>query len=205
MSPDPAAGVFETVLVDGGVALYLDAHLARLTASVSALYGAQLDPGAFERAWAAAEAAVERSRLRILASTDGLVEITVTPAPEAGTEPIALVPYEVPGGLGAHKWRDRRLVDELTAREPGTVPLVVDSDGSVLEASYANVWIVEGEAPITPPADGRILPGITRARLLAAEPSAREEAIDLERLARADRVFVTSSISGLRGGQVGRR
>jgi len=204
MRPDPAAGVFETVLVDGGVALYLDAHLARLTASVSTLYGAQLDPGAFERAWAAAEAAPERSRLRILASTDGLVEIAVTPAREAATEPIALVPYEVPGGLGAHKWRDRRLVDDLTAREPGTVPLLVDSDGSVLEASYANVWIVEGEAPITPPADGRILPGITRARLLAAEPSAREEAIDLERLGRAERIFVTSSISGIRGAQLRR-
>jgi para-aminobenzoate synthetase / 4-amino-4-deoxychorismate lyase len=198
MRPDPAAGVFETVLVEGGVALHLDAHLARLTASVSALYGAQLDPGAFERAWGAAEAAGERSRLRILASADGLVEIAVSPAPETGPEPVVLVPYEVPGGLGAHKWRDRRLVDELTHREPGTVPLLVDSDGSVLEASYANVWIVEGQAPITPPADGRILPGITRARLLAAEPSAREEVIDVERFARAERLFVTSSISGLR-------
>jgi para-aminobenzoate synthetase/4-amino-4-deoxychorismate lyase len=192
------------VLVEGGVALHLDAHLKRLTDSVSALYGANLDPGAFERAWAAAEAATERSRLRIMAATDGLVEITVSPAPEAGTEPVTLVPYEVPGGLGAHKWRDRRLIDELTAREPATVPLLIDTDGSVLEASYANVWIVEGEAPITPPADGRILPGITRARLLAAEPSAREEAIDLERLARADRTFVTSSISGLRGARLRR-
>ena len=198
MRPEPAAGVFETVLVEDGVARYLDAHLERLTASVSALYGAQLDPGAFERAWGAAEATAERSRLRILAAPDGLVEITVGPAPEASTEPVTLVPYEVPRGLGPHKWRDRRLVDELTKREPGTVPLLVDSDGSVLEASYANVWIVEGQAPITPPADGRILPGITRARLLAAEPSAREEAIDVERFARAERRFVTSSISGLR-------
>src|SRR5262249_47051861 len=58
--PDPAAGVFETVLVENGVALYLDAHLERLTASVSALYGAHLDPATFERAWAAAEGAAER-------------------------------------------------------------------------------------------------------------------------------------------------
>ena len=47
MRPDPAAGLFETVLVERSVALHLDAHLARLTASVNALYGAQLDPGAF--------------------------------------------------------------------------------------------------------------------------------------------------------------
>ena len=53
----------------------------------------------------------------------------------------------------------------------------------MLEAAYANVWIVEGEALITPPADGRILPGTTRAALLAADPAAREEPIDLGRLA----------------------
>ena len=198
MRPDPAAGVFETVLVEHGVALQLEAHLERLTASVLELYGAHLEPAAFERSWAAAEAAGGRARMRILASTDGLVEVDVTPEPDAMTEPVALAPYEVPGGLGAHKWRDRRVVDELTARQPGTVPLLIDTDGSVLEAAYANVWIVEDRAPITPPADGRILPGITRARLLASEPSAREETIDLARLQRAGRLFMTSSISGIR-------
>ena len=204
MRPDPAAGVFETVLVEGGVALQLEAHLERLAASVLQLYGAYLDPGAFQRAWAAAEEAGERSRMRIIASTDGLVEITVASAPEAASVPIALAPYEVPGGLGAHKWCDRRLVDELSARRPGTVALLLDADGSVLEAAYANVWIVEDGLAITPPADGRILPGITRARLLASEPSAREEAIDLPRLERAERIFVTSAIRGLRTAQLAR-
>jgi para-aminobenzoate synthetase/4-amino-4-deoxychorismate lyase len=54
---------------------------------------------------------------------------------------------------------------------------------------------VEGRALLTPPADGRILPGVTRAALLAAERYAREEPIELERLAGADAVFLTSSIS----------
>jgi para-aminobenzoate synthetase / 4-amino-4-deoxychorismate lyase len=66
----------------------------------------------------------------------------------------------------------------------------------VLEAAYANVWIVEDDELITPPTDGRILPGTTRAALLADAPGAREEPIDLERLASADSVFLTSSISG---------
>lgn len=76
------------------------------------------------------------------------------------------------------------------------VPLLVDTDGSVLEAAHANVWITEGAALITPPADGRILPGTVRAALLAAEDRARQEPIDLLRLALADSVFLTSSIAG---------
>ena len=107
-----------------------------------------------------------------------------------------LEPFALPGGLGAHKWRDRRLLDTLAALRPGAVPLLVDTDGLVLEAAYANVWIAEGDALITPPADGRILPGTTRAALLAQHDGAREEPIDLDRLASADALFLTSSISG---------
>ena len=109
-----------------------------------------------------------------------------------------LEPYALPGGLGAHKWRDRRLLESLAAVAPGTVPLLLDTDGLVLEAAHANVWIVEGDSLITPPADGRILPGTTRAALLALELGAREEPIDLDRLASADCAFLTSSISGRR-------
>jgi para-aminobenzoate synthetase/4-amino-4-deoxychorismate lyase len=110
--------------------------------------------------------------------------------------PVLLEPFALPGGLGAHKWRDRRLLDALGDLVPGAVPLLVDTDGLVLEAGYANVWIVEGDALITPPADGRILPGTTRAALLDAEDGAREEPIDVVRLASAESVFLTSSISG---------
>jgi Amino-transferase class IV len=96
------------------------------------------------------------------------------------------------------------MVDALPARVPGTVPLLVDTDGLVHEAGYANVWIVEGDAWITPPADRRILPGITPAAVLeghqgampAVTGGAREEPIDLERLQRPDAVLLTSSIAG---------
>ena len=106
-----------------------------------------------------------------------------------------LSPFAVAGGLGPHKWRDRDLLEALTAQAPGTVPLLIDTDGLVLEAAHANVWIVEGHVLLTPPDDGRILPGVTRGTLLDGERFAREEPIKLERLARADAVFLTSSIS----------
>jgi para-aminobenzoate synthetase/4-amino-4-deoxychorismate lyase len=82
--------------------------------------------------------------------------------------------------------------------------LLVDTDDLVLEAAYANVWIVEGDALVTPPADGRILPGITRAQLLAGHPAtAREEPIDLPRVRDADAIFLTSSIAGRHSARLG--
>ena len=122
--------------------------------------------------------------------------VTLSPADQPPDRPARLVPYALPGGLGAHKWRDRRLLDALGAHRPGTVPLLVDTDGCVLEAAYANVWIREGDALITPPVDGRILPGVTRAAVLAQSPGAREEPVKLTRLEHADAIFLTSSIAG---------
>ena len=46
----------------------------------------------------------------------------------------------------------------------GALPLIVDADDTVLEASRANLFAVRDGALFTPPLDGRILPGITRMR-----------------------------------------
>ncbi|MGO9496981.1 MAG: bifunctional anthranilate synthase component I family protein/class IV aminotransferase [Solirubrobacteraceae bacterium] len=196
--PDPAMGVFDTMLVEGGRPVAPELHLQRLAASVREVYGATLPRtlAAGVQATAAEAASADgRARLRIDVDVDGGVRITLSPAGPPPPEAAVLEPYALPGGLGAHKWRDRRLLDALTALRPGTVPLLVDTDGLVLEAAYANVWIAEGDELVTPPADGRILPGTVRATLLASEPGAREEPIELERLASAESIFLTSSIS----------
>ena len=77
------------------------------------------------------------------------------------------------------------------------MPLIVDLDGDVLEAAYANLFIVEGTHLVTPPLDGRQLPGTVRARVLALHP-AREERLTLDRIAAADELLLASSIGGLR-------
>jgi para-aminobenzoate synthetase/4-amino-4-deoxychorismate lyase len=195
--PDPACGVFETVLVQDGKPVRLERHLDRLASSVAELYGAHLDRGTARHAErTAATGGLGRSRLRILVDPDGSVNVTISPADPPAATPLMLTPFALPGGLGAHKWRDRRLLSALAARAPKSLPLIVDTDGLVLEAAHANIWIVEQERLLTPPADGRILAGVTRAVLLDHDPSAREEPIDLTRLARADAMFLTSSISG---------
>ena len=192
--PDPALGVFETLLVRRGVPVDARAHLARLERSARALYGEELAPDLYERVLAAAAAApLQRLRITCVA---GDVEIDSEPLPsEPAPDAVTLAPALLPGGLGAHKWHDRRLLDEL-ARRLDAVPLLVDLDGDVLEAAYASVFIVEGTHLITPPLDGRQLPGTVRARVLALHP-AREERLTLDRIAAADELLLASSIRGI--------
>jgi branched-subunit amino acid aminotransferase/4-amino-4-deoxychorismate lyase len=187
--PDPAAGVIETIRVERGRALCLDDHLVRLRASVHELYGIELDEPQLP------PLPREPHRLRITATPDGTVTATLGTVPDPG--PVELRPWTLPGGLGAHKWADRRLIDDATARL-GATPLILDADGAVLEAAWGNVWALEGDRLSTPPADGRLLPGITRARLLRIAPDLglepAEEVLTLERLEHADAVLVTSAL-----------
>lgn len=68
----------------------------------------------------------------------------------------------------------------------------------MLEASWANVWIVEGGRIVTPAADGRLLAGVTRSLLLECGPAlgltASTEPISVGRAREADAIFLTSSL-----------
>ena len=205
--PDPALGVFSTLLVRDGAAIDLAAHLGRLERSVEELYGQAL-PDDLDARIEAAAARYPLQRLRVLVGPGHGRRATVdldTRAldGEPGPEPEVLSPAYLPGGLGAHKWIDRRLLEEL-GRATGALPLIVDLDDEVLEAATANVWIVEGTALVTPPLDGRLLPGTVRARVLEVAAGvgleAREEPITLDRLAAADEVLLSSAIKGIRPG-----
>ena len=188
--PDPALGVMETILVRAGEPVALDEHVARLRASVERLYGRAVPPDVAERARRAA-AGRDGVRLRIHATPSPagvLIDCETAGLPAPLREPVELHPVVLPGGLGAHKWRDRRLLEALTARTAPGVPLLLDSDGSVLEAAWGNVWVEHRGRHHTPPADGRLLPGVARAarlRELRAAGAAVEEAPltvdDLER------------------------
>lgn len=181
--PDPSLGVFETVLARRGEAVLLHEHLARLRASVAELYGEELPPVELDGlpptgAW--------RVRIEYVPGKGASVEYLPATFPTEPLEPRVLV---LPGGLGAHKWLDRALVAERPE------PLIVDLSGEVLESGSGNVFIVDGGRLVTPPADGRILPGVTRAELIRTEDVSIEP-IDLTRLAAADEAFVTSAIRG---------
>lgn len=209
-SPDPAAGVFETMLVLEGAPVELDRHMARLTGSAEELYGAGPPARARELVLEHARAlALGRLRLTVTPLQGGELssEVVTAPVQEANVFPgwegaIELRPFLVPGGLGPHKWADRAGVAAMESEVgDGCLPLLVDDGGQVLEGSRANVFALDGEVLITPRADGRILPGVARARAIEAARSlgleVREQDLTVERLAAAPEAFLTGSVRGV--------
>jgi para-aminobenzoate synthetase/4-amino-4-deoxychorismate lyase len=150
------------------------------------------------------------ARLRLTVAPDGLGaavhEVTLAPVDPALVLPdperaIELAPVVVAGGIGAHKWADRRLLAAADADAAPRVPLLLDRDGAVLEASRGNLFAVYDGVLVTPPVDGRILPGVTRGRVLrlAAELRIprREEPLAFDRLSAADELFLTGAVRGI--------
>jgi para-aminobenzoate synthetase/4-amino-4-deoxychorismate lyase len=142
----------------------------------------------------------------------GPLQVTVEVVPEGPVPPgpVRLRPVVVPGGLGPHKWKDRRLLAELGAgrgdAEPGLAPgeqlLLVDANGDVLETDRGSIFAVVGGVLHTPPLDGRLLPGVTRAAALRLAGSegipVKESPLTVEGVRRAEEVFVTNSVGGVR-------
>jgi para-aminobenzoate synthetase/4-amino-4-deoxychorismate lyase len=197
--------VFTSLRITGGYGHDLEAHLARLDESAWQLFGKHLPPS-LPAQLAACLAERPSGRLRIMARpAGGPLQVTVESIP-AGPAPaaVALRSVIIPGGLGAHKWRDRRLLAALTETAspgPGEHLLIEDSSSDVLETDRANLFAVIGGVLYTPPADGRLLPGITRAAILRlAEQdgiTTKEEPLSQQRLLDAGEVFVTNSVQGI--------
>jgi para-aminobenzoate synthetase / 4-amino-4-deoxychorismate lyase len=203
--PRPATGVFTSLLVRDGAARGLGDHLDRLDASARQLFGKGLPRGLHDDL-AACLARRPSGRLRItVRPLGGPLSATVEVVP-AGRPPAAadLVSVVIPGGLGSHKWLDRRLLAHH-AQAAGTGPdghlLIEDDGGHVLETDRASVFAVAGGVLRTPPADGKLLPGITRASALrlAASAGIATEVTPLTRrdLTTASEVFVTNSVHGV--------
>ncbi len=208
--PDRAIGVLETLLVVDGLPVELEAHLERLRWSVQDLFEDEVPDGT-------RELVLDRAAPLAL----GRLRLTVSPQPGGGLAPevitavvdpedvfpgweraIGLRPFVVQGGLGAHKWADRAgLAWTESGESDGFLPLVLDSDGEVLEASRANVFAIEAGALVTPAADGRILPGVARARAIEAAHTLgielREETLTVDRLIAAGEAFLTGSVRGV--------
>jgi para-aminobenzoate synthetase / 4-amino-4-deoxychorismate lyase len=216
--PRPAAGVFSSLLVTDGATRGLPDHLARLAASVRDLYGKEL-PASLTADLARCLAARPSGRLRItVRPVGGPLQATVEvvplpgqpatspaaqPVPPAAGAAITLRPVTVPGGIGGHKYRDRRLLAALAAQAetgPDQQLLLTDETGELLETDRANVFAVVDGVLLTPPTDGRVLPGTTRAAVLRAAHDrgimTGQKPLTLDELAEASEVFVTNAVIG---------
>jgi para-aminobenzoate synthetase / 4-amino-4-deoxychorismate lyase len=209
LRPDPSRGVFETLLVADGEAIELDAHIARLVSSTSELFGADAPAAARELVQDHARGVkLGRLRLDVAPDADGRLALAARVADvEEGLvfpgweRAVTLAPVAVAGGIGPHKWSDRRLLDQAQSDSGAALPLVVDADGTVLEVSRGNVFLVRDGSLLTPAADGRLLAGIARRRIAQVATAAgipvREQAVSSDELAEADEVFVSGSVRGV--------
>ena len=197
--PDPELGVFDTLLVRDREPVALSAHVARLADSVVRLYDVPVDRDALVDRIRKDAAVTRTARVRTsYAPSVGDWVIETLAIDEPAFEPSTLAVRRLPGGLGEHKWSDRRLLaDAGTADDL----LLVDEAGLLLEAGRANVFVVLDDLVVTPPLDDRILPGTTRARVLSLLHDHRipavERPVSIAELASAVEVFTTSSIRGV--------
>jgi len=217
-------GVYDTWRTYGGRPFLTHAHVARLARAARALGLPSPGPAA---AWAArARRLVARNALPDaavrLTLTRGAAGDALAPArrvPPTLLLTARPLPPDLPArqarGAGAillpfprdcgPPWGATKLVGHasavvgrtLAARAGADEGLYVAAGGRVTEATAANVFCVERGTLVTPPADGTILAGVTREKVLALAHRAglrvREEPIPVARLRGAAEVFLTSA------------
>jgi para-aminobenzoate synthetase/4-amino-4-deoxychorismate lyase len=201
--PDRSRGVFETLLVVAGEPVELEAHLHRLARSLDEVYSQAL-PTEAEAELRQAAAAIDLGRLRLtLAPAEDGLRLDLL---AGGVEPEAVLPergvdlrtHPITGGLGPHKWAHRPGINRPSPEEAG---VLITDEGEVLEAGWANVFAVRGGTLFTPPLDGRLLPGTTRAAVLELATSegieSNEQPLHPDDLLSAEEIFLTGSIRGL--------
>ncbi|MBX3461805.1 MAG: aminotransferase class IV [Planctomycetes bacterium] len=195
-----APGPFETLGAERGELRLWRQHLRRLAAAAARL-GLAFD-GSPRLLAAAAEL------LRRNGHDDGILRLSLVPAgpvvhvvlasrPRAPTSVVRLLPTVVAPVAGEPprdlKLWPRPFYDAVRqqAQDGGADDgIVVAPDGALLETAVGNLWLRLDGTWTTPPLDGRVLPGLARAHLLAAArrrglPVA-ERPVDLGDLHRAE-------------------
>jgi branched-chain amino acid aminotransferase len=211
-------GLFETMAVFNGKAIWLEDHLARLTASAATL-GIATDHRRIEGAVKdvldkSGEAhGVLRLTLTRGPGVRGLVahgakpSLLVTLAPWAKATlfaPVRLVTSSIRRNETSPASRLKTLsyIDNiLAAREAsakgGDDALFLNLAGDTASTTIANLFIVKGGRLATPLVEAGVLPGITRKRLLAAARGEQRRIRPAE-LGEADAVFLTNSLRLMR-------
>ncbi|MCW2801155.1 MAG: bifunctional aminodeoxychorismate synthase component I/aminodeoxychorismate lyase [Aeromicrobium sp.] len=200
-SVDVSLGIYDTLLIEDGVVLDAEAHLARLDASVRAIYGTTIRAGLDAAVHRRAEGLTGRQRMRIDAVPGGS-EVVVTMTTRLIDDDAAtwiLTPRTIVGGFGPHKWSDRTALTHDSA--PDRDLLLIDEGGAILETARAGIFVVQDDGVHAPAADGRILPSTARARIIEILRDAGvpvfQRRLTVDDLASATEIFVANSLRGV--------
>jgi branched-subunit amino acid aminotransferase/4-amino-4-deoxychorismate lyase len=216
-------GLFESLRASNGIPYLLDRHLRRFFSAADTL-GFVLTP---DLGWLEeiVYETLRRSRLseahvRITLSRgqggNGLAQPEGPPTTVVSVLPIASL--ENPGksisamslpwlagsrtlAVKSTSWQHSVLAGRRVAAGGATEGIYIRDGRWVLEGVSSNVFVLERGVLSTPPV-GECLAGITRTRVLelaaAAGMPTRESMLDLANLKRAELVFVTNAVQGLR-------
>jgi branched-subunit amino acid aminotransferase/4-amino-4-deoxychorismate lyase len=194
-------GLFTTLRVSGGDAWFWPAHLERLRTGAAELGLVAPDEDGLQAAIAAAAGGLPDARVRV----------TLHPDREPSVEAAAYAPPSAPWRLrpvAAAPSREQvrlkttaRTIYDAARKAAGDLDdaLLVGPDGGYLEATVANLFLVDAQGRLrTPPAAAPLLPGIARARVLAAARAlgldAGEGPLHRVDAARARECFVTNAL-----------
>jgi branched-chain amino acid aminotransferase len=178
-------GLFETMRAYRGKVFRQARHLSRLLASATAIGLAPPSRELLERAITEALAAGGMSnatvRLTVTPGMGGLGSQTVVvlvrqlklPPPQHYSQGcrVASVAIGLASGSVLRTAKSLNYLDKLLAMRAaewagGEEALLVDADGSVIEAAMRNVFAVAGRRLVTPPLSRGLLPGVTREAVL---------------------------------------
>jgi branched-subunit amino acid aminotransferase/4-amino-4-deoxychorismate lyase len=206
-------GLWECTRTFGGVPWLWPLHLDRLLRTAALLEidvaperlpdGKQVN--AFVRALTAMKVLV---RLNVTASRPGKAGVVwmtavLPPAPTASIR-LQSCPSPVPAGQPYLAWKTfqygARLRAGQQARQAGfDNALLLDTDGNLLEAAHANLFVRLRNGWATPAGDGNaLLPGTVRRYLVENAPlPIREQTISYARLGEVREAFLTNSNVGI--------
>jgi len=219
-------GLFETLRLVQGHPFAWDAHLDRLQRGAEALRirmpfdGAQLLGAARELA---VRNNVTDGLLRITLSRGigprgysprGADQPVLVMSVQA-TDPLPAAPVQwtlytaslrLPAGAPLARWKTANKLVQIMARAEAEErgcndALLLNDRGEVCESTCGNLFCLIGDTLATPPADSGLLPGVTRAIVLALARdlglTVRESLLRPDDLRRADGAFLTLSSLGL--------
>lgn len=204
-------GLFETILWRQNFPVFFKEHWERLSNSCKALgwpFSFSPEETANEITLISKKFPPGNYKLRLIYQKEpypcGLAAQFLPLTPR--TTPAVLIPKTVKQRPGAcYKTTEREDVEKLyqsALRGGGTDALLITAAGEVLETTRANLFAVTNGRLFTPPLNGKILPGITRSKVIqlakiSAIP-ASETGMDLQELLKADEIFITNSIVGIK-------
>jgi branched-chain amino acid aminotransferase len=208
-------GLFETIAIAGGNAIWLKEHMARMSASARAL-GIDFDEAlALVSIGKVLERSVAAQEVLRVTLTRGVTERGLAADGTTSSLLISLLPFD------ASKFPQSVSLATSTIRRNETAPssrhktlsyidnvaaareavgkaddaLMLNSAGHVACSTVGNVFYVKFDELVTPRDGQGILPGIARAKILEhAAFKARQDIVTLDDLYSADAVFLTNSL-----------